>query len=187
MKVGFPRMHKEAGERRDYLPGLVGTIARAGVEVAVETGIGSGMGLSDDDYTSRSPVIRAVSNEEAFAQDVVVTLRAPETEEFDKLQRLNAAYNGKFGWPFILAVRGPRGEDDTVELVDRRDDDIGLEGAVHARSDESVREVPTAGEGGDREHDQHGNARAEVGPLGRHGRRTVRTIFDCCCWLRRIK
>ncbi len=30
-------------------------------------------------------------------------------EEFAKLQRLNADYNAKFGWPFILAVRGPRG------------------------------------------------------------------------------
>ena len=31
-------------------------------------------------------------------------------EEFSRLQRLNADYNAKFGWPFILAVRGPRGE-----------------------------------------------------------------------------
>ncbi len=30
-------------------------------------------------------------------------------DEFEKLQQLNAAYNAKFGWPFILAVRGPRG------------------------------------------------------------------------------
>ncbi len=30
-------------------------------------------------------------------------------EEFDRLQQLNADYNAKFGWPFILAVRGPRG------------------------------------------------------------------------------
>jgi len=30
-------------------------------------------------------------------------------EEFAKIQQLNAAYNAKFGWPFILAVRGPRG------------------------------------------------------------------------------
>ncbi|HWH84598.1 MAG TPA: 2-oxo-4-hydroxy-4-carboxy-5-ureidoimidazoline decarboxylase, partial [Burkholderiaceae bacterium] len=29
--------------------------------------------------------------------------------EFETLQKLNAAYNTKFGWPFILAVRGPRG------------------------------------------------------------------------------
>jgi beta-ureidopropionase / N-carbamoyl-L-amino-acid hydrolase len=31
-------------------------------------------------------------------------------EEFAQLQQLNAAYNARFGWPFILAVRGPRGE-----------------------------------------------------------------------------
>jgi beta-ureidopropionase / N-carbamoyl-L-amino-acid hydrolase len=30
-------------------------------------------------------------------------------KEFDTLQRLNADYNARFGWPFILAVRGPRG------------------------------------------------------------------------------
>jgi beta-ureidopropionase / N-carbamoyl-L-amino-acid hydrolase len=30
-------------------------------------------------------------------------------QEFETLQRLNAEYTAKFGWPFILAVRGPRG------------------------------------------------------------------------------
>jgi beta-ureidopropionase / N-carbamoyl-L-amino-acid hydrolase len=30
-------------------------------------------------------------------------------DEFAKIQRLNADYNAKFGFPFILAVRGPRG------------------------------------------------------------------------------
>ncbi|MBU6503812.1 MAG: 2-oxo-4-hydroxy-4-carboxy-5-ureidoimidazoline decarboxylase, partial [Burkholderiales bacterium] len=30
-------------------------------------------------------------------------------EEFAKIQQLNAAYNAKFGFPFVLAVRGPRG------------------------------------------------------------------------------
>ncbi len=30
-------------------------------------------------------------------------------EEFARIQQLNADYNAKFGFPFILAVRGPRG------------------------------------------------------------------------------
>ncbi|MDH4481603.1 MAG: 2-oxo-4-hydroxy-4-carboxy-5-ureidoimidazoline decarboxylase [Rhodoferax sp.] len=30
-------------------------------------------------------------------------------EEFARIQQLNAAYNARFGFPFILAVRGPRG------------------------------------------------------------------------------
>ena len=31
-------------------------------------------------------------------------------EEFERIQQLNAAYNERFGFPFILAVRGPRGK-----------------------------------------------------------------------------
>lgn len=39
--------------------------------------------------------------------------------EFEKIQRLNAAYNEKFGFPFILAVRGPRGTGLTrQEIID---------------------------------------------------------------------
>ena len=30
-------------------------------------------------------------------------------EEFAHIQKLNADYNAKFGFPFVLAVRGPRG------------------------------------------------------------------------------
>ena len=29
--------------------------------------------------------------------------------EFETIQQLNRDYNARFGWPFILAVRGPRG------------------------------------------------------------------------------
>ncbi len=78
MTFGLPRMHKEPGERRDFLPSLVETLAAIGVEVRVERGIGSGMGFVDRDYASTSPAVRVVDNAEAFAQDVVLTLRSPE-------------------------------------------------------------------------------------------------------------
>jgi len=39
--------------------------------------------------------------------------------EFARIQQLNADYNAKFGWPFILAVRGPRGTGLTrAEIID---------------------------------------------------------------------
>jgi N-carbamoyl-L-amino-acid hydrolase len=38
-------------------------------------------------------------------------------EEFARLQQLNADYNARFGWPFILAVRGPRGSGLTREQI----------------------------------------------------------------------
>jgi beta-ureidopropionase / N-carbamoyl-L-amino-acid hydrolase len=45
-------------------------------------------------------------------------------EEFAHIQQLNAAYNARFGFPFILAVRGPRGTGLTkaqiIEAFERR-------------------------------------------------------------------
>ena len=45
-------------------------------------------------------------------------------EEFAKIQQLNTDYKNKFGWPFILAVRGPRGlglnKAQIIEAFERR-------------------------------------------------------------------
>ncbi len=82
--LGLPRMHKEPGERRDFLPDLVRAVADLGGAIVVEHGIGSGMGYTDADYTQIAPSVRVGSNEDAFAQEVVLSLRAPE----DRLQLL---------------------------------------------------------------------------------------------------
>jgi N-carbamoyl-L-amino-acid hydrolase len=45
-------------------------------------------------------------------------------EEFARLQSLNDAYDARFGWPFILAVRGPTGlgltRAEIIETFERR-------------------------------------------------------------------
>jgi len=46
---------------------------------------------------------------ESTNEQLKAGLTACTPEEFAKLQQLNAKYNDRFGWPFILAVRGPRG------------------------------------------------------------------------------
>lgn len=88
LTLGLPRMHKEAGERRDFLPPLLAAAARSGAQVVMERGVGSGMGLTEDDYRAAVPGLRVVdSRQEAWAQDVVLVLRSPEVEEFDALVR----------------------------------------------------------------------------------------------------
>jgi len=77
LSVGFPRMHKEAAERRDFLPDIVARLAACGAEVAVERGIGSGMGYRDEDYSSAGAT-HVVDEAGAYARDVVVVLRSPE-------------------------------------------------------------------------------------------------------------
>lgn len=85
LTLGLPRMHKERGERRDFLPGLVRRMTRLGVQVHVESGIGSGMGLTEADYAG--PGVHVVDADTAYRQDVVLVLRAPELEELPRLKR----------------------------------------------------------------------------------------------------
>jgi len=75
---GFPRMYNEPGERRAFLPALIGTLADTGVDVCVEAGSGAGMGISDEAYLATSPRVRIVDEATAYRQDIVVVLRAPE-------------------------------------------------------------------------------------------------------------
>ena len=84
--VGFPRMHREPGERRDFLPPLIGLLAANGAEVYLETGIGSGMGYSDTDYTAVSPHVHVTDEADCYRQDIVVVLRAPEGR-YDLMRR----------------------------------------------------------------------------------------------------
>ena len=61
-------------------------------------------------------------------------------EEFAKIQALNARYNDKYGWPFILAVRGPRGQGlnrhQIMATFERR-----LEGTPDFELDECLRNI----------------------------------------------
>lgn len=61
-------------------------------------------------------------------------------EEFEKIQRLNAEYNAKFGFPFILAVRGPRGNGLTrAEIIDTFERRVG--NPVEFEREEALRNV----------------------------------------------
>lgn len=83
LSIGFARMHKEVGERRDFLPPLLARLVARGAEIRVEKGIGSGMGYTDEDYLALGDHVRLVSQAEAFAQDIVVVLRCPDETELD--------------------------------------------------------------------------------------------------------
>ena len=83
LRVSFPRMRDEVGERRDFLPPLVSRLVASGARVLVEKGIGSGMGYRDEDYLALGPHVELVTHEEAFAQDIVVVLRCPGEAELD--------------------------------------------------------------------------------------------------------
>lgn len=60
------------------------------------------------ELAGKAMVARALTAESANEQNKAgLTHCTPE--EFARIQQLNADYNARFGFPFILAVRGPRG------------------------------------------------------------------------------
>jgi alanine dehydrogenase len=76
--LGLPRMHMEAGERRDFLPDLVAAADRAGAgEIVLEQGYGRGMGVSEDAYLAASPKVRFADYEEVLSSDAVAVIRCP--------------------------------------------------------------------------------------------------------------
>jgi len=84
--IGFPRMHKEDGEVRDFLPPLIRYLASYAREVVIEEGAGSGMGLEIAAYTERQENVRVGSNQDCYDQDVVVQVRSPEDDEMARMK-----------------------------------------------------------------------------------------------------
>jgi alanine dehydrogenase len=84
--IGLPRMHKEPGERRDFLPRFVALLARRGAAVVLEHGYGSGMGYAAEDYLRAAPEIRFGAHAEAYQQDYVLVLRCPGDDELRRMR-----------------------------------------------------------------------------------------------------
>jgi beta-ureidopropionase / N-carbamoyl-L-amino-acid hydrolase len=53
--------------------------------------------------------VKVALTTESLGEQQAAGLTNCSPKEFEALQTLNAAYNAEFGWPFVLAVRGPRG------------------------------------------------------------------------------
>lgn len=88
LSVGLPRLHKEAGERRDFLPSLVDFLGRVGASsIVMERGYGAGMDVGETEYLAASPLARLGSFEECYQQDVVVALRCPSEEAIRSMRR----------------------------------------------------------------------------------------------------
>jgi alanine dehydrogenase len=79
--IGMARMHKEPGERRDFLPKFIARLVKQGAHISLEYGYGSGMGLVEGDYLRLAPSVAFVPKEEIFSQDYVLVVRYPADED----------------------------------------------------------------------------------------------------------
>jgi alanine dehydrogenase len=85
--IGFPRMMKEKGEKRVFLPEFIHFLTGIGFHVYIEEGYGSRSGFTFDDYQQANEVVQACTRSEAFKQDFVMVLRSPQKEDFELIPR----------------------------------------------------------------------------------------------------
>jgi alanine dehydrogenase len=98
VSIGFPRMQKEPGERRDFLPSFVARLEKLGARVVLEDSYGHGLGLSANDYRAVAPGVTFGDHAHAYDQDVAVVLRCP-TEDEIRLMRPGACLISMLHYP----------------------------------------------------------------------------------------
>ena len=84
--VGFPRMRKEPGEKRVFLPDFIQMLTRF-ADVFLSEGYGSRLGYSFDDFRQGNPRVFQTDQKDAFQKDYVIMLRSPNNDEYELLKR----------------------------------------------------------------------------------------------------
>ena len=84
--IGLPRMHKEPGERRDFLPSLVARLERLGIDVYLEHGYGAEIGYRNRDYLRLAPMVKFENRTDVYQKDYVLVLRCPSDDELKLLK-----------------------------------------------------------------------------------------------------
>ena len=86
MLIGVPREVKTDEYRVAMLPVGVEELTRAGHNVLVEAGAGTGSGISDEMYASNGATIVATANEVWSAADLIVKVKEPQAAEWPFLR-----------------------------------------------------------------------------------------------------
>ena len=81
MQIGIPKEIKNHEYRVGMVPASARELINHGHQVMVETGAGSGIGFSDDDYVAVGAVIKASAKEVFAAADMIVKVKEPLAEE----------------------------------------------------------------------------------------------------------
>ncbi|MBC2664289.1 alanine dehydrogenase [Novosphingobium flavum] len=86
MRVGVPKEIKTHEYRVGLTPGAVREYTARGHLVLVETGAGSGIGASDEDYLAAGATIAETAAEIFAASDMIVKVKEPQRSEWSQLR-----------------------------------------------------------------------------------------------------
>lgn len=86
VSIGFPRMNKESGERRVFLPAFIQHLTQY-ADVFLEEGYGSRLGFSFNDYRQGNPRVIKTDRLDTMQKDFIIVLRSPNNDEFANIKK----------------------------------------------------------------------------------------------------
>ena len=87
MLIGVPREQQPGEHRAAMIPAMVQKLTRAGADIIVEAGLGSGAGFSDEDFVAAGARIVHDRTEILSGADLVLRLHKPSTADIALLKR----------------------------------------------------------------------------------------------------
>ena len=87
MRIAIPKETHPGENRVPIIPDTAKKLVRMGAEVVVESGMGTGSGFSDEEYTDAGATISTDRKELFGSADMLLRLRKPELDEISLMQR----------------------------------------------------------------------------------------------------
>ncbi len=87
MRLGFPKMHYEKNEKRDFTPELFKNLHQYGVEIFLENGYGEKLGFSKQDYLDVDPSIKFCGYIDVLQKDFIIVIRTPRIEDLELMKK----------------------------------------------------------------------------------------------------
>lgn len=87
MIIGIPKETHPQEKRVSVIPASVDRLVKKGAQVMVETGLGSTIGVSDEDYKKAGAAIESNRASILASSDIILRLRKPPLEEVSQLKK----------------------------------------------------------------------------------------------------
>lgn len=106
MNIAIPKEDSKVELRVPMLPIVVEKLVKKGAQITIETGLGTTLGISDDEYTKAGAVVEKNRKKLLASGDVVLRLRKPEEKELSQLKKgaIHISYLDPFNETKLLGL-----------------------------------------------------------------------------------
>src|ERR1039457_4577707 len=87
MIIGIPKENHQGEQRVAFIPSSVDRLVKKGAQIIIEAGLGSSIGISDEEYKKAGASIESNRHSLLSTADIVLRLRKPPLDEIGQLKK----------------------------------------------------------------------------------------------------